>query len=112
MGGHTMSNSNGIAFTSSALDSDATRHEESFDGVVRALLRGYRLRLALPAAQGRGVGEGTVMARCRPTTGAFTVLIGGEPVTRVTSMSIGNSTNCPTNVRLAPRQTKVLVSAG
>ena len=59
-----------------------------------------------------GVASGTDMAKCRPTTGAFTVLIGGKPVTRVTSMSIGNSTNCPTNVRLAPSQVKVLILAG
>lgn len=59
-----------------------------------------------------GVASGTVMAQCRPTTGAFTVLVGGKPVTRMTSTSIGNSTNCPTNVRLAPSQTKVLVLAG
>ena len=59
-----------------------------------------------------GVASGTDMAKCQPTTGAFTVLVGGRPVTRVTSMSIGNSTNCPTNVRLAPSQVKVLILAG
>ena len=64
------------------------------------------------AGVGTGVASATVMAKCQPTTGAFTVLVGGKPVTRVTSMSVGNSTNCPTNVRLAPSQTKVLILAG
>jgi hypothetical protein len=59
-----------------------------------------------------GVASGTVMAQCRPITGAFTVLVGGKPVTRVSSSSIGNSTNCPTNVRMAPSQAKVLILAG
>ena len=64
------------------------------------------------AGVGTGVASGTVMAQCRPTTGAFTVLIGGKPATRMTSTSMGNSTNCPSNVRLAPSQMKVLILAG
>lgn len=59
-----------------------------------------------------GVASGTVMAQSRPTTGAFTVLVGGKPVTRLSATSVGNSTNCPTNTRLAPSQTKVLILAG
>jgi hypothetical protein len=58
-----------------------------------------------------GVASGTVMAKAQPITGAFTVLIGGMPVTRMTSISIGNSTNCPTDVRLVPSQVKVLILA-
>jgi hypothetical protein len=57
-----------------------------------------------------GVASGTVMGPSRHLTGAFTVLIGGMPVSRVTSMSLQNSTNCP-GARLVPSQTKVLVLA-
>ncbi len=58
-----------------------------------------------------GVASGMVMGPARPITAAFTVLIGGKPVTRLSSSSIGNSTNCPTSVRVAPSQTKVLILA-
>jgi hypothetical protein len=57
-----------------------------------------------------GVASGTVMGPSRHLTGAFSVLIGGMPVTRLTSMSLQNSTNCP-GVRVTPSQTKVLVLA-
>jgi hypothetical protein len=57
-----------------------------------------------------GVASGTVMGPSRHLTGAFTCLIGGMPVTRVTSVSLQNSTNCP-GVRLVPSQVKVLVLA-
>src|SRR5688572_10363703 len=42
-----------------------------------------------------GVASGTVMGPSRHLTGAFTVLIGGMPATRLTSISLQNSTNCP-----------------
>ena len=57
-----------------------------------------------------GVASGTVMGPSRHLTGAFTCLIGGMPATRVTSMSLQNSTNCP-GARLAPSQVKVLILA-
>ncbi len=57
-----------------------------------------------------GVASGTVMGPSRHLTGAFTVLIGGMPVTRVTSMALQNSTNCP-GVRVVPSQVKVLILA-
>jgi hypothetical protein len=57
-----------------------------------------------------GVASGTVMGPSRHLTGAFTVLLEGMPATRVTSMSLQNSTNAP-GVRLVPSQTKVLVPA-
>ena len=57
-----------------------------------------------------GVASGTVMGPSRHLTGAFSVLIGGAPVTRLASASLQNSTNCP-GVRVAPSQTKVLVLA-
>jgi hypothetical protein len=59
-----------------------------------------------------GVASGTVMSKESPVTAAFTVLLEGKPATRLTMSSIGNSTNCPTNVRIAPSQTKVLILAG
>jgi hypothetical protein len=57
-----------------------------------------------------GVASGTVMGPSRHLTGAFTVLIGGMPATRVTSMSLQNSTNCP-GARVLPSQLKVLLLA-
>jgi hypothetical protein len=59
-----------------------------------------------------GVASGTAMGPEKPLTAAFTCLVGGMPVTRMTMSSISNSTNCPTNVRLTPSQTKVLILAG
>lgn len=57
-----------------------------------------------------GVASGTVMGPSRHTTGAFTVLVGGMPATRLTSMSLQNSTNCP-GARIVPSQVKVLLLA-
>lgn len=57
-----------------------------------------------------GVASGTVMGPSRHLTAAFTVLVGGMPATRMTSMSLQNSTNCP-GCRIAPSQTKVLLLA-
>jgi hypothetical protein len=57
-----------------------------------------------------GVASGIVMGPSRHLTGSFTTLVGGMPVTRTTSASLQNSTNCP-GVRVAPSQVKVLVLA-
>lgn len=57
-----------------------------------------------------GVASGTVMGPSRHLTAAFTVLVGGMPATRLTSMSLQNSTNCP-GTRLVPSQVKVLLLA-
>lgn len=57
-----------------------------------------------------GVASGTVMGPARHVTGAFTVLVGGLPASRVTSVAIQNSTNCP-GVRTVPSQLKVLLLA-
>jgi len=57
-----------------------------------------------------GVASGMVMGPTRPMTGAFTVLAGGVPATRMTSMNIQNSTNCP-GMSLVPSQFKVLLLA-
>jgi len=57
-----------------------------------------------------GVASGTVMGPSRHLTGAFTCLVGGMPVTRLTSVALQNGTNCP-GVRVVPSQVKVLVLA-
>ena len=57
-----------------------------------------------------GVASGVVMGPSRPVTGAFTVLLDGMPATRLTSMNIQNSTNCP-GMRIVPSQVKVLLLA-
>jgi Domain of unknown function (DUF4150) len=55
-----------------------------------------------------GVAAGTVMGPSRDLTGMFTCLVGGLPATRMTSISITNSTNAP-GVTIAPSQLKVLL---
>jgi hypothetical protein len=57
-----------------------------------------------------GVASGMVMGPSRRLTGAFTCIVGGAPLTRLTSMGIQNSTNCP-GIRLVPSQPNVLVLA-
>jgi hypothetical protein len=57
-----------------------------------------------------GVASGTVMGPSRHLTGAFTVLFGGMPATRLTSMSLQNSTNVP-GCRIVPSQPVVLLLA-
>ena len=55
-----------------------------------------------------GVASATVMGPSRHLTAAFTTLVGGMPATRMTSVALQNSTNCP-GCRLVPSQVKVLV---
>jgi hypothetical protein len=57
-----------------------------------------------------GVASGMVMGPSRRLTGAFTCIVGGAPLTRLTSLGIQNSTNCP-GIRLVPSQPIVLVLA-
>ena len=57
-----------------------------------------------------GVASGTVMGPARHLTAAFTVLLGGMPATRLSSVALQNSTNCP-GVRIVPSQVKVLLLA-
>ena len=57
-----------------------------------------------------GVASGTDMGPSRHLTAAFTVLVDGMPATRMTSMSLGNSTNCP-GMRIVPSQVKILLLA-
>lgn len=55
-----------------------------------------------------GVASGMVMGPRRHVTGGFTCLVGGAPVTRMTSMGIQNNTNCP-GMRIVPSQVQVIV---
>ena len=57
-----------------------------------------------------GVASGLVMGPQRHVTAAFTVLAGGIPATRLTSMTIQNSTNAP-GAKIVPSVTNVLVLA-
>ena len=57
-----------------------------------------------------GVASGTVMAPVGHVTAAFWCSSVGRPATRLTSVAIGNQTNCP-GVRLVPSQVKVLLPA-
>src|SRR5262245_6147720 len=55
-----------------------------------------------------GVASGMVMGPSRHLTAAFTVLVVGTPATRMTSVTITNSTNCP-GCRIVPSQVRVLM---
>jgi hypothetical protein len=57
-----------------------------------------------------GVASGLVMGPSRHLTGSFTTLLTGMPATRMTSMSLQNSTNCQ-GMRIAPSQVKVVILA-
>ena len=57
-----------------------------------------------------GVASGTVMGPTRTVTAAFTVLVGGMPLARLTSITIQNSTNAP-GAKIVPSVTNVLVLA-
>jgi hypothetical protein len=57
-----------------------------------------------------GVASGMVMGPSRHLTAAFTVLLMGMPATRLTSVSLQNSTNAP-GMRIVPSQIKVLLLA-
>jgi hypothetical protein len=57
-----------------------------------------------------GVASGTVMGTARTVTAAFTVLVGGMPLARLTSVTVQNSTNAP-GAKIVPSVTNVLVLA-
>ena len=57
-----------------------------------------------------GVASGTVMGPARHLTASFTTLVVGIPATRMTSIALQNSTNCP-GIRIVPSQFKVLLLA-
>lgn len=77
---------------------------------VHTLLTTYPMTMFGPPGIA-GVASGTVLGPQRPMTGAFSIICRGAPVTRMTTMSLGNLTNCPPNVRLALSQVKVLLLA-
>jgi len=86
---------------------------------VKVLIMGmpiHNMATTIPLTNGdnagvnMGVASGTVMGPARHLTASFTVLVGGMPATRMTSMSLQNSTNCP-GTRVVPSQTKVLLLA-
>jgi hypothetical protein len=87
---------------------------------VKVLVLGapmHNLSTTIPMTNGdnagvaMGVASGTVMGPSRHLTGAFTCIVVGAPVSRLTSVSLQNSTNIP-GARIVPSQTKVLVLAG
>ena len=55
-----------------------------------------------------GVASGTVMSTGRYTLGSFMCLIHGQPATRLTSMTLQNSTNAP-GAQIIPSQTIVMI---
>lgn len=55
-----------------------------------------------------GVASGTVMGPKRHVVPCATVIVGGMPATRLTSVAIQNNTNCP-GVRTIPSQVKVIL---
>jgi Domain of unknown function (DUF4150) len=57
-----------------------------------------------------GLASGTVMGPARTVTAAFTVLVGGMPLARLSSVTIQNSTNAP-GAKIVPSVTNVLVLA-
>lgn len=73
-------------------------------GTVTPMTNGDNAGIAL------GVASGTVMGPHRNLTGAFTILIKGKPATRLTSVSLSNSTNAP-GATIVPSQTKILLLA-
>jgi uncharacterized protein DUF4150 len=74
----------------------------------------HNLRTSIPLTNGDnagvllGVASGTVMGPARHVTASVSVLMGGMPATRLTSMSIQNSTNVA-GCRIAPSQVKVIL---
>ena len=57
-----------------------------------------------------GVASGMVMGPRRHVLASFTTLVGGMPATRLTSVGIQNSTNCP-GARIVPSQVRVVLLA-
>ena len=57
-----------------------------------------------------GVASGVVMGPSRHIVPCATVLVGGVPATRLTSVTIQNSTNAP-GMRIVPSQIKVILLA-
>lgn len=58
-----------------------------------------------------GVASGLVMGPAKAMMGVTKVLVGGQPIIRLTAQfgHNGASPNCPAGVQVAPSQTKVLI---
>ncbi|MBI3897460.1 MAG: DUF4150 domain-containing protein [Gammaproteobacteria bacterium] len=84
--------------------------------VMWGLAPAHNMRTVIPLSNGDnagvalGVASGMVMGPSRHLTAAYTLLVGGMPATRMTSMSLQNSTNA-SGVRLFPSQLKVAIFA-
>ena len=84
--------------------------------VLYCLMPAHNMGTVVPMSNGdnagvaTGVASGTVMGPSRHLTAAFTVIMKGMPVTRLTSVALQNSTNCP-GARVVPSQPKVLILA-
>jgi hypothetical protein len=82
--------------------------------VLMSFAPAHNMATTIPLSNGdnagvaMGVASGTVMGPVRHLTAAFTVLVKGAPGTKLTSVSLGNSTNAP-GARLVPSQPKVLL---
>lgn len=76
----------------------------------------HNLATTIPLSNGdnagvaMGVASGMVMGPARHVVPCATVLVGGIPATRLTSVSIQNSTNAP-GMRIVPSQVKVILLA-
>lgn len=57
-----------------------------------------------------GVASGSIMGPVRTVTAAFSVLVGGMPLARLTSITTQNNTNAP-GLKVMPSVTNVLVLA-
>lgn len=85
-------------------------------GIFFAAAPAHNLSTVVPltngdnAGVGTGVASGMVMGPDRHITAAFTVLLKGMPATRMTSMSMQNSTNA-VGARIVPSQPKVILLA-
>jgi hypothetical protein len=90
-----------VAFVPNVLMTCAPAHNMS---TMAPMTNGDNAGIAL------GVASGMVMGPARPVTAAFTVLVGGMPLARLTSITIQNSTNAP-GAKIVPSVTNVLVLA-
>jgi hypothetical protein len=81
--------------------------------VLIAYTPAHNMSTSIPQTNGdnaglaTGVASGIVMGPSRHLVPSVGVIIQGMPATRMTSMSLQNSTNCP-GVRCVPSQTKVI----
>lgn len=74
----------------------------------------HNLSTSIPLSNGdnaglaTGVASGMVMGPARHILPSFTTVVGGVPASKMTSMTIQNSTNCP-GARVVPSQVKVIL---